>query len=167
MPRLIHTCFVAAAAAVLASCAPGNRSADTAQGPPAKERMDDQYEVPLPRDTVPKVMQAKLAHAQAVLEGVVLADFAQIETNALALKQISRGGDWLVQESAAYFEFSAGFRAVCDDLVTHARGQDLQAAAADYAKLATTCVACHGYLRSERQSKDIPGRVSMDRRFRR
>jgi len=165
MPRLIHACFIAATAAMLISCTNRSRSAGATQTPNAKEQMDDQYEVPPRRDTVPKVMQAKLAHAQAVLEGIALADYAQIETNALDLKRISLGGDWLVQESASYFSFSAEFRNICDDLANHARVQNLEAATADYAKLANSCVACHSYLRSERQTKDMPGRISMDRRF--
>lgn len=160
----LRTSLVFASTMLLLSCA-HDRSAKTDNTPRAVERMDDQYEVSPPRDTVPKVMQAKLAHAQAVLEGIALADYAQIETNALDLKRISQGGDWLVQESATYFAFSAEFRAICDDLANHARAQNLQAATADYANLANSCVACHSYLRSERQTRDMPGRISMDRRF--
>jgi len=162
MPRLITAIIIALTAAILISCAHPSSAVDTAQAPRAKEQMDDQYEAPPPRDTVPKVMQAKLAHAQAVLEGIALADYAQIETNALALKRISQGGDWLVQESPSYFNYSAEFRSVCDDLANHARAKDLQALASDYANLTNSCVACHSYLRAERPFKDMPGRVSMN-----
>jgi hypothetical protein len=122
--------------------------------------MDDGFEVPPPRDTVPAVMRAKLFHAQAVLEAIVLAQYAQAESNAMALKRISQSGDWLAHESAAYFEFSAEFRNVCDDLVNHSRMQDLRAMGDDYANLTQSCVACHDFLRMERQSKDMPGRRS-------
>ena len=138
-----------------------DRSSSNTVPRPAETMIDDQYEVPPPRDSVPAVMQAKLAHAQAILEGIALADYALIESNALAIKRISQGGDWLVQDSATYFDFSAEFRGICDDLVNHARAQNLQAMAADYANLTSSCVACHGYLRQERQTKDMPGRVSM------
>ena len=57
------------------------------------EPMDDQFETAPPRDTVSKVMQAKLAHAQAVLEGLALADYAQIQSNALALKRRASASD--------------------------------------------------------------------------
>jgi hypothetical protein len=123
--------------------------------------MDDQFEVPPPRDTVPAVMRAKLAHAQATLEGIALANFPQVESNALALKEISQGAEWLVHDTLTYFEYSGKFRNVCDDLVAHARAQNLRAMAADYANLTSTCFACHDYLRMERQTKDMPARVSM------
>ena len=143
------------------SCAHDRAQATTSTNVTATERMDDQFETPPPRDTVPKVMQAKLAHAQAVLEGLALADFAQIESNAMALKRISQGGDWLVQDSATYFDFSTEFRGICDDLVNHAHSQNMQAISTDYANLVNSCVACHSYLRMERQTKDMPGRVSI------
>jgi hypothetical protein len=123
--------------------------------------MKDGDEAAPPRDTNAKVMQAKLAHAQAILEGLALADCGQIEKNAAALKVISLGSDSLGQESAAYFDLSAKFRSVCDDLITHARAKNLQAAVADYSTLTHSCIACHTYLREQRQSKDLPGRVSM------
>ena len=165
--RFIHSITIIASAAMLVSCAQtGGRTtaAGDAQHPSEGQNeatMNDQYEAPPPRDTVPKVMHAKLAHAQAVLEGIALADYAQIESNAMALKRISQGGDWLVHESATYFDFSTEFRGVCDDLVTHAHAQNLQAVAADYGNLANSCVACHSYLRMEKQHQDLPGRVSM------
>jgi hypothetical protein len=165
--RPIHSVTIIAGAAMLFSCAHSGTpsvAAGGAQRPSASQNesmMNDQYEAPQPRDTVPKVMQAKLAHAQAVLEGIAMADYAQIESNAMALKRISQGGDWLVHESATYLDFSTEFREICDDLVTHAHAQNLQAVALDYGHLANSCVACHSYLRMERQTRDMPGRVSM------
>ncbi len=161
MPTLIHACFVTATAALLISCAPRIRSAGAEQTGQPRERMDDQYEVPPPRDTVPKVMQAKLAHAQAILEGLALADYSQIGGNASALKSISREAEWLAHESVEYFELSADFREVCDKLVLHSRAHNMQAMVDDYAILTNSCVACHDYLRMQRQTKDLPGRVSM------
>ncbi|MCI0675845.1 MAG: hypothetical protein L0Y42_08740 [Phycisphaerales bacterium] len=162
MARFLHVCFTTAAAVMLISCAQNrNQTAGAGDTQRPVEPMDDQYEVPPPRDTVPEVMQAKLANAQAVLEGLALADYAQIETNALALKRISQGGDWLVQDSATYFDFSSEFRDICNDLANHSRAQNMQALTSDYANLVNSCVACHDYLRKERQTKDMPGRISM------
>ena len=166
MPRSLTVLLVVAVSLVLWACA-ANRKSDGAAietastATPAAEMMDDQFEVPPPRDTVPEVMHAKLAHAQAVLEAIALANYSQAESNALALKRISQGGDWLVQDSATYFDFSVEFRNICDDLVNHSRSQNIQALVADYANLTNSCVACHDYLRMERQTKDMPGRISM------
>jgi len=162
MPRISKAIVPLASVLALISCAhDANRRETQAPAPRVVEPMDDQYEAPPPRDTVPKVMQAKLAHAQAVLEGLALADCDQVQSNAMALKTISQGGDWLVQESAAYFELSSQFRSACDDLINHAHSRDLNAVARDYGSLVNSCVACHSYLRRERQTKDMPGRISM------
>ena len=95
---------------VMASCAK-DRSTSTKQGAATNptEHFQEGYEAPPPHDTNSKVMQAKLAHSQAILEGLALADFGQIEKNALALKSISKESDSLAQESAAYLELSAKF----------------------------------------------------------
>jgi hypothetical protein len=126
--------------------------------------MDGDDESPPPRDTISKVMQAKLAHAQAILEGLAFADYARIETNATALKRISRDGDWLVHESVEYLEFSTEFREICDDFVRHARAENMELLVGDYSALTNSCIGCHGYLRRVRQTKDMPGRVSMGNR---
>ena len=163
MPRLRMMILSVAAGVAAVSCASSHsaKTSQTGSNTGDKEHFDEQFETPPPRDSVPEVMQAKLAHSQAVLEGLVLADFAQVETNAMALQRISEGSDWLVHDSATYFEFSAEFRRVCDDMINHARARDVRAAARDYANLTNSCVACHEFLRAERQSKDMPGRMSL------
>lgn len=138
-----------------------DHDADAGDAAMNKEMMHSDTDILPDRDSVSKVMQAKLAHAQAVLEGIVLADYAQIESNAVALKQISQSGEWLVQESTAYFEFSSEFRSICDDLAEHSRAENLEALAADYNTLTNSCVACHTYLRQERPFRQMPGKVSM------
>jgi hypothetical protein len=67
----------------------------------------------------------------------------------------------MVHDTFAYIEYSAKFRDVCDRMIDHARSEDLRALAADYARLTDTCFACHHYLRMERQTKDMPGQISM------
>src|ERR1043165_1758213 len=98
MARSPHFVFITAFVLVLWSCATNQRT--DREGVPSQpsqvqnfEKMDDHYEIPPSRDTVPAVMQAKLGHAQAILEAIAMADFAQAETNAMALKRISEGGD--------------------------------------------------------------------------
>jgi hypothetical protein len=158
--RIIGFIMIMAGALAAASCASkGDRSAATTR--PAESMTDDAYEVPPPRDSVSRVMQAKLAHAQALLEGIALGEFAQVENNALALKRISQGGEWLVHDSVAYFDFSTEFRAICDDLVNQARARNEGGAVAAYGQLANSCVACHTYLRREAPARQMPGRVSL------
>lgn len=145
--------------AALIGCA--NQSARQAEKPQPSIVMDDQYEVPPPRTNIPEVMHAKLAHSQAILEGIALNDFVQVEVNARDLRRISLGSEWLIMDTPSYHAYSESFRNVCDDLVNHAREKNLNAISADYANLTNSCVACHSYLRQERQFNDMPGRVSM------
>lgn len=161
MKRATTSLSVLAIALLPLACAPERQSA---VGPkvstPALEPMDDAYETPPPRGTVSEVMRAKLSATQAILEGLTMGDLAQVEVNAVALKGISESGEWMTQDSPAYFAFSARFREVCDDMVAHARTRNLSALAGDYAHLTSSCVACHEYLRHEREVKDLPGRIS-------
>ena len=164
MRHIAISMFGISSALILSSCATTRRpNAEPARSDttPQREIIDEHFESPPPRDTVSKVMHAKLAHAQAILEGMALGDYAITESNAMALKRISEGGDWLVQDSATYFEFSAEFRRACDDLINHTRAQKLAAMTEDYANLTSTCIACHEYLRSERQANDMSGKISM------
>jgi hypothetical protein len=163
MRRLTAGFLLVATPLTILACAPDHhtRSAgESASGAGGIEAMDDQYESPPWRDTISKVMQAKLAHTQAVLEGLTMADYSQVEVNAMALKGISREAEWLAHDSIEYFELSADFRNVCDNLALHARAGDMQATVVDYGMLTNSCVGCHDYLRLQRQNKDMPGRVS-------
>jgi cytochrome c556 len=110
---------------------------------------------------MPSVMQAKLAHAQAVLEGLALADFRQIEVNAAALIDISQHADWLVHDTPSYASLSEHFRAAAQAMVDDAQRRDLAALSRDYGSLTGSCVACHRYLQAERPTLQMPGRVSM------
>lgn len=122
---------------------------------------DDMHESAPRRDSMPAVMQAKLAHSQAVLEGLATSNFRQIELNAGDLQEISQRADWIVQDSPAYYSLSDEFRKVAGDLVLHARRQDLKAVTDDYARLTHSCIACHTYLRNERVTKDMGGKLSL------
>jgi hypothetical protein len=147
-----------AAGVVLVSCA-SDRSGSRAGH--ADRASDQKYETPGPHNSMPSVMQAKLAYSQGILEGLAMGDFHQIDVNASSLYEISQSADWLAQDSAMYFEFSQRFRTVTKALSTHARANDLAAASNDYADLVHSCVACHSYMRKERMTKDMPGKITM------
>ena len=59
---------------------------------------------------VREMMRAKLAHAQAVLEGVARQDFDQVQTNASALHNLSTLSDWQVHRTMEYNQYSEDFR---------------------------------------------------------
>lgn len=122
--------------------------------------VDDEGNMQPARDTMPRIMQSKLAHAQGILEGLALADFAQIEVNAAELVRISQQAGWMVHDTASYFSMSETFRAAAQAMVDDARRKDIAALSRDYGALTGSCVACHRNLQAERPTLDMPGRVS-------
>ena len=149
------------AALMMASCASKAREQDVASSPREAMPTEPSAETMPPRRSMPDVMQAKLAHAQAILEGMALGDFPQIEVNASDLQRISLASEWLVVETATYHTYSEEFRRVTSQLIEHARAKNLDAVTHDYASLTHTCISCHSYLRAERPFLNVPGRVSL------
>ena len=98
---------------------------------------------------VREMMRAKLAHAQAVLEGVARQDFDQVETNANSLHNLSTLTDWQVHRTMEYNQYSDEFRWNSRELARHAREKKLHAATLDYMSLTMTCVKCHDYMSRE------------------
>lgn len=111
--------------------------------------------------SIMSIMHAKLDHAQEIVEGLTLGDFDQISRNAQALRGISQQSAWVVNDSAAYLAMSVRFREICDDIAYDAQSHQLDAAANDFTVLTHACVSCHSFLRRERETRDMPGRMSM------
>ncbi len=118
--------------------------------------VDDQASA-LPLDPIPdlpsagpqSLMAAKLAHAQAILEGIALEDFDQIAKNAQHLNRISQEADWLVRRTVDYKVFSTEFRRITQDMVKDAAHKNIHAVTLDYMQMTMTCVKCHSYMRHE------------------
>ncbi len=150
---LLAIVVVAIVAVGLMSCAGEQRSATPVI-------VDDDYEMQPARENMPHIMAGKLAHAQAILEGLALGDYRQIEVNAQMLVDISRQAEWMVHDTPSYFAMSDNFRAAAEAMVIDARAKDLAALSRDYGALTGSCIACHRYLQAERPTLDMPGKVS-------
>ena len=114
-----------------------------------------------PREQVLDLMDAKLAYAQAVLQGVVLADFVQIEHNAEELESLSRQSRFMVDDSMAYEMLGERFRSTVRVLAEDAADEDLVAVTNGYTALVSSCVDCHRHLQAERTGNDMPGQLSL------
>jgi hypothetical protein len=98
-------------------------------------------------------MQAKLVHAQNVLEGLVNHDFDMIEKAAAGLKSISltpvpdlgKAGDRTDEQ--VYEHFRLDFARLAGRLEVHAQQRAPEATAYVYQNLTDTCIACHDYIR--------------------
>ena len=98
-------------------------------------------------------MQARLSHAQKVLEGLVTHDFESIENAAAALSKISlspppdlaKAGD--KTDEQVYDHFRMEFARLAGQLEGHARRKEPAATAYVQQNLTATCIACHDYIR--------------------
>jgi hypothetical protein len=120
-------------------------------------RADDAVEpIPAHSDSAPApsikpYMQAKLVHAENVLQGLVLQDFDRITRGAEGLRNTSlstpgpHGADRLNDE--VYQHFRLEFLRLSTRLAELAEAKNLEGTAFTYNNLTANCMACHHYLR--------------------
>jgi hypothetical protein len=107
-------------------------------------------------DKVKKLMQAKLEHAQKVLEGIALNDFKKIEKNAEELMVISKSAEWRPLKTPTYEVYSNEFRRITGELIKNAKKKNVDGAALNYVNLTLTCVKCHKHVREIRMTQISP-----------
>ena len=107
------------------------------------------------------VMQAKMMHMFAIVEGMAVNNLQQVADNAADLRDLSERSSWLIHDSVTYIALSDEFRDTADRLSRNARRRETDAVLADYTSLTHSCLACHRYLRQERMERDMPGRISL------
>lgn len=103
---------------------------------------------PLPaQPDVRNVMKAKLAHAQALLEGLAQEDFDKIHKAAQNLGTLSRADAWNVHKTIEYIKFSKDFQDLADTLAIDAKAKKLEACTLAYVQMTMLCVKCHTHTR--------------------
>jgi hypothetical protein len=107
------------------------------------------------------VMQAKLVHTQAIVEGLALGDLEQVQINALRLEEASSDSRWMVHDTVTYIVLAEDFRTVARRLAEQAAANNMDGVIEYYAALTNSCVRCHAYLHRERATSGVPGRISM------
>ena len=105
---------------------------------------------PLPaQPEIKNVMKAKLAHAQAVLEGLAQEDFDKIHRAAQNLGTLSRADAWNVHKTIEYIKFSKDFQDLADTLALDAKAKKLEACTLAYVQMTMLCVKCHTHTRKQ------------------
>ncbi len=99
---------------------------------------------------LPKVMQIKLDHAQAVLRALALEDYAALERHATELGALTKTAAWGVLKTPEYRRHSEDFLRETDNLAAAARAGDLTGATLDYAAMTVRCVQCHRHVKGVR-----------------
>lgn len=103
-----------------------------------------------------KFMQAKLSHAQAVLDGLATEDYDKLAKSGQAISLLSQASQWQVIQTPEYVRRSAEFRRDADAITQAGRDKDLNAATLAYLKMTLSCVECHKYVRSVRDARLPP-----------
>jgi cytochrome c556 len=98
----------------------------------------------------PSLMQKKLTHAQAVLEGLALNDFARIADSADELTTISKAAEWQMLKTATYELYSNEFRRATESLKKQAKAKSGDGATLAYVEMTFACVKCHQHVRDQR-----------------
>ncbi len=96
------------------------------------------------------IMQQKLGHAQKLLEGLAIKDFAIIEKHADELGILSKRAEWLVLKTPEYTRHSDDFRRHCETMSRMAKEKNLDGCALAYVQMTMSCVNCHKYVREVR-----------------
>jgi hypothetical protein len=99
---------------------------------------------------LPKVMQTKLDHAQAVLRALVIEDFAGLEREANRLGDLTKQAEWGVLKTPEYARHSQAFLRATESLAASAKAGDLNGATLDYATVTLRCVQCHRHVKGVR-----------------
>lgn len=140
-----HLTLVLTLAFLLIGCTQGKVAVKNGDGSPAAKLPAGEHANP-PFEGVHHLMRAKLAHAQAVLEGIATNRMDQVQTNATALANLSELAQWQVHRTMEYGMFSEDFRFNARELARHAKEGNLHAATLDYMQLTMGCVRCHDYM---------------------
>ena len=97
-------------------------------------------------------MKLKLQKAQALLEGIALEDYDQIQKNAQGLSLLCEEEAWRVFQTPDYLQHSEQFRRSADSILNAAKKKNLDAAALGYVAMTMQCVSCHKYVRDVRMA---------------
>ena len=106
------------------------------------------------------IMQTKLVNAQALLKGIVRADYKEIDRAANALDRISEAEivSWQNPPKPEYVKQAMLFMTSVDGLRQASQKHDLRGVGEAYSDLVASCVHCHFYVRDSRNaSLAIPG----------
>jgi hypothetical protein len=109
--------------------------------------------VPAQTPATSRIMRAKLAHAERVLEALMTTNHWQIEQESAALVAATRAPGWAVLQSERYARYSDDFRRAGEDLVDAAKARDSDAEMRGYLSMTLACYSCHRYLKDSRIAK--------------
>ena len=96
------------------------------------------------------MMREKLVHAQRVLEALTTSDYQMLENESTALARIAESPRWSELKTREPRGYTDNFLKSVAELAAASKRRDLDAAAATYSRMVTTCYQCHQHLKNTR-----------------
>jgi hypothetical protein len=102
--------------------------------------------------TLKSAMRDKLGHTHRLLEAIVAEDYVKMGRAADGLARISETeiASWQSNPSTLYMKQATSFLLAVQGLREAVEKKSLDAAAADYTNLISSCTHCHAYVRHYR-----------------
>lgn len=94
-------------------------------------------------------MKVKLTQAQAMLEGLTVEDFDQIERNAAAMFLLTKAEQWKASKDPQFLQHSQEFERITTQLAKYAKDKNLDGASLMYVQLTLNCIECHRFVRDK------------------
>ena len=111
---------------------------------------DTQKKAPPKKSAVMQAfMKVKLTQAQAMLEGLTVEDFDQIERNAAAMFLLTKAEQWKASKDPQFLQHSQEFERVTTQLAKYAKDKNLDGASLMYVQLTLNCIECHRFVRDK------------------
>ena len=96
------------------------------------------------------MMREKLVHAQRVLEALAVSNYEMLARESAELSRIAESPRWAELKTRELRPSTDSFLKAVADLSAASKRRDLDAAAASYSALVTTCYQCHKQLKNMR-----------------
>lgn len=93
------------------------------------------------------VMQRKLDHSKALLEGLATEDFKKVAKSAQSLSLLSLESSWNVMVTEEYLKQSNAFRRSLESIRDGANEKNVDRATLGYVDMTIRCIECHKYVR--------------------
>ncbi|QDT11895.1 hypothetical protein [Stieleria marina] len=122
---------------------------------PAVDRVDKIEETAVDERPLDFWMQKKLDYSSGILKGLALSDFKLIETSAQQMRVLNKVEGFARSRNKNYRLHLRSFERVTDEVIRHAKNQNVDGVALAYNHLTVSCIRCHQSLRKPDVTLDL------------
>lgn len=112
--------------------------------------------------TISVWMEKKLEHSQAILRGLAMGDFQDVQYNASRLKVLNRVEGFVRRKNPDYRSHLNTFSRVIAEIERQAEKENIEGATLAFNQLTVSCVQCHKSLRTSAVEPERSDSVLLD-----